>query len=288
VVPVGSDGKVDFYNGSAGTVQVIADVSGWFASGTVVAGGLTPLTPTRVMDTRSNLGVSGPIPPGGTAKLTVDGAGGVPASGVAAVVLNVTVTQPKSGGYLTVFPDGIARPSTSNLNFSGNETVPNLVVAPVGSNGDVDFSNGSAGTVQVIADVSGWFASGTAGAGGFTPLTPTRLMDTRSNHGATGPIAKGGTAKLTVKGVGGVPASGVAAVVLNVTVTQPKTAGYITVFPDGLSRPATSNLNFSANETVPNLVVAPVGSDGKVDFFNGTGGTVQIIADVAGWVATQG
>ena len=287
IAPVGADGKVDFFNGSSGTVQVLADVSGWFASGTAGAGGLTPLTPSRILDTRSNLGATGPVASGGTVSLQVDGAGGIPASGVAAVVLNVTVTQPADGGYLTVYPDGGSRPTTSALNFSAGETVPNLVIAPVGADGKVDFFNGSSGTVQVLADVSGWFASGTAGAGGLTPLTPSRILDTRSNLGATGPVASGGTVSLQVDGAGGIPASGVAAVVLNVTVTQPADGGYLTVYPDGGSRPTTSALNFSAGETVPNLVIAPVGADGKVDFFNGSSGTVQVLADVSGWFSTQ-
>jgi hypothetical protein len=215
--------------------------------------------------------------------LQVEGSGGVPASGVGAVVLNVTVTDPQVEGYLTVYPDGVARPVTSNLNFSKDETIPNLVVARVGSDGKVDFYNGSGGTVQIVGDVSGWFASGSAGAGGLTPLTPDRIMDTRVDNGVSGPVPAEKAVSLQVEGRGGVPAYGVGAVVLNVTVTSPDIAGYITVYPDGVTRPATSNLNFLKDETIPNLVVAPVGSDGKVDFYNGSGGTVQIIADVSGW-----
>ena len=70
---------------------------------------------------------------------------------------------------------------------------------------------------------------------------------------------------------------------LNVTATAPSASGHLTVYPDGASVPSTSNLNFSAGETVPNLVIATVGSDGKVDFYNGSGGTVQVLADVSGW-----
>jgi hypothetical protein len=54
------------------------------------------------------------------------------------------------------------------------------------------------------------------------------------------------------------------------------------VFPDGTARPATSNLNFTAGETIPNLVIVPVGADGKVDFYNDSAGTVQLIADLSG------
>jgi hypothetical protein len=287
LAPVGADGKVDFFNGSTGTVQLIADVSAYLASGSPAAGGLAPLTPARLMDTRSNLGANGPVAANGTVSLAVLGHGGVPASGVGAVVLNVTVTSPAAPGFITVFPDGVAKPLASNLNFIPGQTVPNAVVAPVGANGKVDFFNGSTGTVQLIADVSGWFASGSPGPGGLTPLTPARLMDTRSNLGANGPVAANGTVSLPVVGHGGVPASGVGAVVLNVTVTSPTAPGFITVFPDGVAKPLASNLNFIPGQTVPNAVVAPVGADGKVDFFNGSTGTAQLIVDVSGWFASS-
>ena len=173
-----------------------------------VEGSLTPLTPARILDTRFDVGAVGPVAAGGTISLQVDGAGGIPASGVAAVVLNMTATGPANSGFLTVYPDGASRPTTSNLNFSAGETVPNLVIAPVGADGKVDIFNGSPGTVQVLADVSGWYASGTAGAGGFTPLTPARILDTRFDVGAVGPVAAGGTISLQVDGAGGIPASG--------------------------------------------------------------------------------
>ncbi|MEZ5142561.1 MAG: hypothetical protein R2726_08615 [Acidimicrobiales bacterium] len=87
--------------------------------------------------------------------LPVVGRGGVPASGVAAVVLNVTVTGPTAPSHLTVFPAGESPPSASNLNFSAGQTVPNLVIAKVGAGGQVSLRNNS-GSVQVIADVAGW------------------------------------------------------------------------------------------------------------------------------------
>jgi len=68
--------------------------------------------------------------------------------------------------------------------------------------------------------------------------------------------------------VGGVPATGVSAVVLNVTVTQPTTGSFLTVYPSGTTRPLASSLNFVAAQTVPNLVVAKVGADGKVGVYN--------------------
>ena len=290
VVAVGTGGKVSFYNGSSGTVQIIADVSGWYGSttGTPEAGGFSALsTPARLMDTRKGTGASGPVLAGHTVSLAVTGHGGVPSLNVGAVVLNVTVTQPSASGFLTVYPNSGARPTTSNLNFSAHETVPNLVVVAVGGGGEVNFYNGSPGTVQMIADVSGWFETGGPGVGGFKGLTtPARLMDTRKATGASGPVRAGHSVSLPILGHGTVPPHGVGAVVLNVTVTQPTGPGFLTVSPDGVLRPGTSNLNFSASETVPNLVIVAVGPDGKVDFYNGSAGTVQILADVSGWFAT--
>ena len=61
--------------------------------------------------------------------------------------------------------------------------------------------------------------------GSLTSFTPTRILDSRFDVGGTGPVAAGGTISLQVDGVDGIPASGVAAVVLNVTATSPGAAG---------------------------------------------------------------
>jgi sugar lactone lactonase YvrE len=124
-------------------------------------------------------------------------------------------------------------------------------------------------------------------SGTLIPLTPARVLDTRIGLGAVGPVGARKTVSLSVLGQGQVPDSGVAAVVLNVTVTQPKAPGYVTVYPDGGNTPNTSNLNFNAGQTIPNLVIAPVGADGKIDFYNGSTSTVQIVADDSGWFSTS-
>jgi hypothetical protein len=87
--------------------------------------------------------------------LNVTGRGGVPA-GAAAVALNVTVTDPSAPSFLTVWPAGVARPNASNLNFVPGETIPNMVIAQVGSNGVVSIYNQS-GATDVVVDVLGWF-----------------------------------------------------------------------------------------------------------------------------------
>ena len=122
----------------------------------------------------------------------------------------------------------------------------------------------------------------------YVPLGPVRVMDTRNGTGvAKAPVGPGGTVSLLVDGVDGVPSSGVTAVVLNVTATGGTAASNVTVYPDGVTRPLASNLNFAAGETIPNLVVVPVGTDGKVDFYNDDG-DVNLVADLAGYYTTAG
>ncbi|MGW7307575.1 hypothetical protein ACWGI1_18600 [Streptomyces sp. NPDC054835] len=249
-------------------------------------GGFMPLSPTRLMDTRSGLGVrKGKVGPGGTVTLQVTGAGRVPATGVSAVVLNVTATASTAGGFVSVHPAGTARTSASNLNFKAGQTISNLVVVPV-VDGRVSFYN-KAGSVDLLADVAGYYV--TDGTGGtYEPVTPTRLMDTRSGlgvrKGKVGP-GHGGMVSLQVTGRGGVPATGVSAVVLNVTATAPTSGSFVAVVPRGTLPDSTSNLNFSAGQTVPNLVVARVGAGGMVSFYNHLG-SVDLLADVAGYFTT--
>lgn len=96
--------------------------------------------------------------PGATLPLQVTGRGGVPASGVAAVALNVTSVNPSATSYLTAWPAGVARPLASNLNLTANRTVANMVFVKVGADGVVNLYN-AAGRTDVVVDVAGWYAA---------------------------------------------------------------------------------------------------------------------------------
>ena len=137
------------------------------ASQTVLAADVfIPLTPLRIMDTRSGEKVGEIDGSGAAYSLQVTGAGGVPSSGVAAVALNVTAVSTEAGdfgGFVTVYPCG-TRPDASNLNFTSGQTIPNSVIAPVSSEGKVCFY--VYGKAHLLADVSGYLATGaTPGAG---------------------------------------------------------------------------------------------------------------------------
>ncbi|WP_030769941.1 PKD domain-containing protein [Streptomyces sp. NRRL F-2664] len=119
----------------------------------------------------------------------------------------------------------------------------------------------------------------------FTPHAPTRLLDTRNGTGvpSTGKVGGQGSTRVKVAGNASVPA-GATAVALNVTVTETVDSGHVTVWPGaGHDRPNTSNLNYTAGRSVPNMVIVPVGEDGYVELFNGGRQPVDLIADVTGY-----
>jgi alpha-tubulin suppressor-like RCC1 family protein len=253
--------------------------------------GFVSLSPVRVLDTRPSgttvdgrFTRGGPIGPGSTVNLDLAGRGGLPDVGIGAVVVNVTVTSPTADGYITVWPSEATRPNASNVNFVKGDTVPNLVISQVSTYGQLLIFN-SAGSTHLVVDVMGWFPDG----GSFTGLTPARLLDTRlgrptidAQFQAIGARSAASETKLAVAGRGGVPATGAAAVVVNVTATEPTQDGFVTIWPSGEARPNASNLNFVKGDTVPNLAVVKLGADGQISLFNSAGST-HLVVDVMGW-----
>jgi hypothetical protein len=301
-VKVGAGGKVSLFNG-AGAGHLIADVAGWYGPSAAGDGSrFHSLAPARILDTRAGNGAPAAwVTTAAPIDLQVTGRGGVPATGVSAVVMNVTVTEPVGGGFVTVWPTGDVRPLVSNLNFDPYRTVPNLVTVKVGAGGKVSLYH-SGYAAHLVADVAGWFGPAGEGAGArYHALVPSRLLDTRIPALAWPPglpgysggfiypnvVAAGASVDVQVAGLGGVPGAGASAAILNVTAVTPAGSGFLTVWPTGQPRPLASNLNFLTGGTVPNLVVARLGADGKVSVYNGSGGTVHLIADVAGWYGAE-
>ncbi len=282
VVKTGAEGRVSLYNNS-GSTHMVADVAGWYGEvGGTTGARYTGVVPSRILDTRYGVGAPFALSPAGAIDLQVTGRGGVP-DNASAVVLNVAVTEPTATSFLTAWPTGRARPLASNLNYVTGQTVPNLVVVKVGDNGRISLYN-NAGSAHVVADVAGWFGvDGVAGASVYTSVVPARILDTRSGVGAPAvPVGPASTLQVQVTGRGGVPATGVAAVVLNVTATQPTATSFLTAWPTGLPLPLAANLNYVPNLTVPNLVVVKVGAGGRINLYNNSGST-HLVADVAGW-----
>jgi hypothetical protein len=282
-VKVGNAGRVSIVNDAGGT-HVVVDVVGFYPEGWAPAGSrFHGMVRARLFDTRDG---SGGVPvvkrgPASTLPFAVTGKGGVPASGVTAVVLNVTATEPTAASFLTVFPGDVSRPVASNLNVVPGQTVPNLVVVRVPASGVIDFYN-NAGSTHLLADVVGYYDGDTAtNAGRLITGSPIRLADTRIDSPFPGAGKVPGGASLLLDFSSSPNLASIGAFVFNVTVTEPTTPGHLIVYPGPPPATATSSLNFVPGLTVANEAAVRIGSDDTVGFFNSAGAT-HVVVDLFG------
>jgi hypothetical protein len=279
-VKVGSEGKISAFN-FTGRVNVIVDVVGYYTEST--GAGFTSVNPNRILDSRDGTGgFSSPWATG--TERTLDVTGGLVPDDAEAVVLNVTATDTNAVSFLSIWPDGQAKPTVSSLNWDPGWTIPNAVTVKVGDGGNVKLFNNQ-GRVNVIADVVGYFKAGSGSE--FHPLAPSRILDSRGGAMQVGPFStpwgNNTTRNLQVvnPNVPDVPAAA-DAVLLNVTANATTATSFLSVYPNGTPQPTVSSLNWSAGWTIPNAVTAKVGTSGQIRIYNFTG-QVHVIADLAGW-----
>ncbi len=279
IVRPGSNGAVCLF--SSQSTHLVADVTGSYGPGA----DLRPLAvPLRAVDTRIQLGWQYAAKVG-FVPFVVPGLrqSQIPNSKwVGEVFLNVTITEPDHAGYLTAYECGTAKPLASNLNFAAGETISNLVAVRLAPSFD-PFAVGERSiclapsvSTHLVVDIE---ATVDLGAAEIALPSPVRALDTRSGVGApTGPITAGVPLELQVAGRPGLSADAIA-VGLNVIVTEPSAAGFLTVYPCGQPPPLASNVNFSAGETIPNFVIARVGTQGRVCLISNV--STHVVADLA-------
>lgn len=265
-------------------------------------GSFTGLPAKRLLDTRSRVGVGTTTPIGADRSIDVQvtGRGGVPSSGVSAVVLNLTAVAPTQRGYLTAYPSTKPRPTASSINFNERWTGANLVTVPIAAGGKVRIYNGT-GSTHAIADVVGYYhstdstaASPATRLGAYESVDPVRMIDTRSADWGRMPL---GPEEYVWQQVDFDPEfnARVQAFALNVTVVGPTRSGFVTAFtgdsPDDI--PSTSTLNFTAGRTVPNMAIveagqcyaqceSPSSAIPRFGVSNGSPGNVHVIVDLVG------
>ncbi len=237
-------------------------------SATSGAGGFVPLSPARLLDTRS--GPVLPLGPRGRIDVPVLGHGGVPSSGVTSVVLAVTELCPSARTHLTAWPTGQVRPGTANLGMPARSSRSATVVVPVGADGKVSIS-GDAGVSNLVVDVIGYHAA--AAAARFLPMSATRVLDTRSSGGK---VASGAVRRVSLPGLGGIAATDVTAVLAQVTVLGPVADGRLYANPG----PTFDLLHYRSGAADETLALLPV-SAGAIDLGN-SGSSVDMTVDVVG------
>ena len=274
-------GQVCIYAQQA--LHLVVDVNGAFPPSSTY----TAINPARLLDTRKGFPTidgaqagTGAAAAESVTAVQIVGRAGIPIS-TAAAVLNVTVTEPGAPGYATVYPCGTTPPTASNLNYTPGQTIPNLAIAKIGSGGSVCVYSQS--PTHLVVDVLGYFPASTT----YVGQTPERVLDTRpgfstiDGQGAGAGVRPTGTVTVVhVAGRGGVSPNATTAV-LNVTVTEPAAAGYATVYPCGIDPPLASNVNFDANQSIPNAVLTKIGTNGDVCIVNSQ--PTHLIADVTGY-----
>ena len=157
VLPIGADGKISFANNSASTIQLTGDLTGYYLSGAgspAMSGGFASLVPYRVLDTRTGKGTpKAAIRAGASVTVRIIGRGGVPGSGASAVAIAVAVVQPAATGWLGATANG----STATIvNFGRGQSLTVLALIPLGAGGEITFTNHSAATIRLAADLTGY------------------------------------------------------------------------------------------------------------------------------------
>ncbi|MFF8269203.1 PKD domain-containing protein [Streptomyces sp. NPDC016562] len=243
--------------------------------------GYVALDPFRVLDTRTT---NSPVQGGSATPVTLPVAhyswGPSHTAGASAAVVNVTVTGATEETHLSVWPSGQPRPVTSNVNIKAGGTASNTVTVPIGADGKL-LAQLNAGRAHIIVDFVGYYRPNAGQR--FSPLAPTRVVDTRITGGALG---GGQTRTVKVAGVNGIPADATA-VALNLTGTGATENSHVIAYPDPAKRPITSNLNLEPGKDKSNQAIVPVGPDGTITLYNNSGST-HLILDAVGYYGKDG
>ncbi|MFZ9628187.1 MAG: DUF1501 domain-containing protein [Ilumatobacteraceae bacterium] len=275
ITKIGSSGRVNVFN-DLGDAQATVDVIGYYRS--TAAGRTIAVNPGRALDTRTGTGgKTGTFAANTTFDVTIRGVAGVPKTATAALV-SLTAFGPSAATALTVYQTGAARPALATLPVAASRTATTTTLVPLSSTGKVTVHN-AAGTTHVVVDVLAYVGSATNGR--HFPLPSARLLDTRTD--ATLLFSAGTVRSVAVLGKGGVPATGVSGVLLELTVVGPSADTTVTAWAAGATRPAGATLSTGTAADATVLAMVKVGTGGAVQVHN-SAGTANVVVDVVGYL----
>ena len=276
IVPAGADGSIELF--ATDLTDIVLDVNGVFVPvGSNSAGqAFYPVTPCRITDTRSSPGAGGTLQPQVARAFNIAGSCGIPTSATA-YALNVTVVPSSILGFLTLWPNnGSVRPTVSTLNALTGTVTANLAIVPAGTSGGINAFATNA--IEAIIDVTGYFGPpGQPNALNFYPLTPCRVLDSRTPNAVLQPVS---TRDVTVPC--GAPATA-KAYSMNSTVVPAGLFGFLTLFPTGDTRPVVSTLNAVDGSITSNAAIIPAGLNGAISAY--VTDRTHLILDINGYFA---
>ena len=283
VAQLGAAGDVCLYTQTP--THVVVDLDGYYPSGASFAA----TQPARLLETRigaefttvdgQSVGV-GRLVGGSVTTITVGGRAAVPVD-AAAVAVNLTIVRPSQEGFATLYPCGDPIPLASTVNFTSGVIVSNAAMVEVGAGRSIClFTNVP---IDAVVDVNGFDAATTV----VQSMTPARLLETRAGLATADHLFQGigrrpadSVLELQIGGRLGVPAT-IRAAVLNITVTDTGSAGFITVYPCDGVRPVAPTLTYDAGATVANFAVAATSVDGRVCIYAQR--ATDLVVDLSGY-----
>lgn len=278
IVALGTGGSVCVYNSAA--AHVVLSLQGYYTASSETA----LLTPARYLDTRpnektfdGNFQGAGAISAANTKALQVANRGQVPLNATSAIM--TVAVKAIGSGFVTVWPCGAQFPTASTINFTAGTIVANTIISSIGTNQPVCFYTSA--QVHLIVDVTGYSDN----KSNYRPLVPARLLDTRpgkttidGKEAGIGAFAPNTSRYVAIAARGGVP--GVPrAVMLNITVTNPATAGVIRI------RACNTNdqweILFQPGQTIAKSAVVNLMAAGNLCV--GSTAAAHVIIDVVGY-----
>lgn len=290
-------------------VHLVVEVVGYYAP--PAAGGLYyhPLgKPFRLLETRANPIYTGcdtphaPLIGGGIrteqGRVTCDGVT-IPAAALG-LLGNLTAVNASASGLATIYASDLATtPIATSLAYNPTQAIANAFVTRLGSDGS--FKLFVSKTTDVLVDIFGYYSPDANDVNGpgllFTQLDhPIRLLETRPGFPGcnltNAPLAAGSNnVQLAWGSCDGVTIPGTArAINGNVTAvtTTPATvisfgSGNVTLYPSTANPPDVSNLNYIANQNIPNAFTVGLSNDGKFTIF--VFDKIDLLIDVSGYFA---
>jgi len=278
IVPAGTNGGLCFF--ATHDTDLVLDINGYFVPNTdLTALAFFPVTPCRLVDTRQAAGSLGGPSLVANATRTfpiLSGPCNLPAT-AKAYSMNFTSVPNGPLNFLTTWPAGQTQPLVSTLNAGTGAVTANSAIVPAGTNGDISVfvTNNS----DLVIDVNGYFAPPTPGGLSLYALTPCRVLDTRNSPGRP---PTSGTVDVSVVLSGcGAPATA-QSFVMNATVVPPGPFGFLTLWPQGTTKPFVSTLNAGDGFVTSNLAIVPT-TNGLISSF--ASDPVHLVLDISGYFA---
>jgi len=295
IISAGTSGAINLF--ASDDTDVLIDIDGYFAAPKALeALDFIPVTPCRIVDTRTGFGFSGTFGPpalveGATRNFPVQQSSCAIPSTAQVYSVRMTAVAPGPLAYLTTWPQEQTLPNVSTLNAPGGGVVGNEAMVPAGTESGGPISVYVSDSTNLLIDINGYFVpTGTAGALSFYPLTPCRVADTRAGFGFSGAfgapsLVAGATRTFPLQQSSCAIPSTAQAYSLNLTAVVPSggSLAYLTAFPAGDAVPNASTVNAPNGGVVGSAAIVSGGTGGSISVFSSD--ATDLLIDINGFFA---